>query len=254
MSEGGTVRAFAFDLDDTLAPSKEAIGQQTADLLVELLSAYDVCVISGGNYEQFVTQLVGRLPRTETWTRLHLMPTSGAAHYFWSGRSWERAYEQTIPPETAAQVTALIERFARELSIWEEHVWGERIENRGAQITYSALGQDAPLELKREWDPGGRKRGELRDLLGGALPDLEVRSGGSTSVDVTLQGIDKAYGIGRFLSHRRLRPTQLVFFGDRLDEGGNDHPVTTLGVRCVPVDGPDDTRVKVAAVLAELTP
>jgi phosphomannomutase len=247
------VKALAFDLDDTLAASKAAISPETAAMLGDLLSEYDVCVISGGTYSQFVNQVIGRLTDTSHWSRLHLMPTSGSSHYVWTGRQWTQAYAEVLSADERVKVFAAFEQCARDLGLWEAEVWGERIEDRGSQITFSALGQRAPLDPKRAWDGDGRKRARLRDALQPLFPELEVRSGGSTSVDVTRRGIDKAFGIRRFMEHVGIGADELVFFGDRLDEGGNDHPVTTLGVRCIAVDGPDDTLAKVAVLRAQLS-
>lgn len=242
------VAAIAFDLDDTLAASKASISADTAAMLADLLGDLDVCVISGGTYAQFIDQLIGHLVIPADWTRLHLMPTSGAAYYRWSGEEWSQVYAEDLSVGEKARVFEALERSARELGLWEDDVWGERIEDRGSQVTFSALGQAAPLQPKRSWDPSGAKRAALRDAVQPLFPDLEVRSGGSTSIDVTRAGIDKAYGIGRLLDILGISTDQLVFFGDRLDPGGNDHPVTTLGVRCIAVDGPTDTLAKVAAL------
>jgi hypothetical protein len=56
------VRLVAFDLDDTLAPSKSPIESSMATLLVDLLEAVEVCVISGGQFGQFRSQLIDNLP------------------------------------------------------------------------------------------------------------------------------------------------------------------------------------------------
>lgn len=246
------VKAMSFDLDDTLAPSKAAISSATSQMLCGLLTEYDVCVISGGTYAQFVNQLIGYLVEPADWSRLHLMPTSGASHYIWSGGEWIQVYAEELTADERVRVTAALERCARGLGLWEDQVWGERIEDRGSQITFSALGQQAPLDPKRAWDRDGSKKAKLRDAVQPLFPELEVRSGGSTSVDVTRAGIDKAFGIRRFLQQVGLQPEELVFFGDRLDEGGNDYPVTTLGVRCIAVGGPEDTVAKVETLRREL--
>ena len=115
------------------------------------------------------------------------------------------------------------------------------VEDRGSQITFSALGQDAPLEEKRAWDPDGGKKEALRAACAALLPELEVRSGGSTSVDVTRKGIDKAYGIGELSSQTGIAVSDMLFVGDRLDEGGNDYPVLRLGIDAHPVGGWRDT-------------
>ena len=66
----------------------------------------------------------------------------------------------------------------RELGLWEENPWGNIIEDRGSQITFSALGQEAPLDAKRAWDPDGTKKAALRDAVQPDVPELDVRGGG----------------------------------------------------------------------------
>src|SRR3546814_527397 len=46
-----------------------------------------------------------------------------------------------------------------------EQRWGERIEDRGSQITFSALGQQAPLDAKERWDPDFAKRKVIQAAL-----------------------------------------------------------------------------------------
>jgi hypothetical protein len=143
---------------------------------------------------------------------------------------------------------------AKELGFWEANPWGEVIEDRGSQVTYSALGQSAPVDAKYEWDGDGSKKRRLRDYAAERLPDLEVRVGGSTSVDITRKGIDKAYGIGRLMKQLNVSPDQLLFIGDRLGEGGNDYPVRALGVRWLEVTCWQDTARYVQDLLRKVQP
>ena len=69
-----------------------------------------------------------------------------------------------------------------------DKVWGEVIEDRGSQITFSALGQQAPLDEKKQWDPDFTKRKRMKAMLDKLIPEFSVRLGGSTSVDVTKHG------------------------------------------------------------------
>ncbi len=82
-----------------------------------------------------------------------------------------------------------------------EKVWGEEIEDRGSQITFSALGQQAPLEEKNKWDPDFTKRKKIKGILDTLIPEFSVRMGGATSIDVTKLGIDKAYGVRKLTRH-----------------------------------------------------
>lgn len=140
----------------------------------------------------------------------------------------------------------VVEETSRTLGYWEKHPWGELIEDRGSQITYSALGQAAPLDAKAAWDPDGTKKSMLVAHVAPLLPDFEVRGGGSTSIDVTRKGIDKAYGVRKFMTQIHAAPAELLFVGDRLDETGNDYPVLAFGVPCVPVTSWQDTLIVIA--------
>jgi HAD superfamily hydrolase (TIGR01484 family) len=245
------VRLVAFDLDDTLAASKSPIDPRMADLIVALLGVVEVCVISGGQFEQFRSQLVDRLPSDsgELLARLHLMPTCGTQYYrFDSG--WNQIYAENLTDDEKSRALAAVESQARELGLWESETWGPILEDRGSQITFSALGQAAPVDAKKAWDPTGARKESLRSAVAALVPDLEVRSGGSTSVDITRQGIDKAYGMSKLAHLTGIDLDEMLFVGDRLDVGGNDYPVKQLGVACLEVEGWEDTAAIVTDFIA----
>ena len=94
--------------------------------------------------------------------------------------------------------------------------WGPTIEDRESQITYSALGQEAPLDAKKTWDPDFAKRQKIKAALDRDLPDFSVRLGGTTSIDVTLPGIDKAYGIQKLRDILGIATKDMLYVGDAL--------------------------------------
>lgn len=233
----------AFDLDDTLAASKSPIQPAMACILAELLTYCEVCVISGGNDHQFYTQVVNQMPSSTRFERLHLMPTCGTRYLRYRDGSWNLIYTHDLDPKDKSDAIDAITQVAQRNGLWEpdDVVRGSRIEDRGSQITYSALGQQAFVDDKKAWDPSGEKRERLRAGIAELLPDLEVRAGGSTSIDITRKGIDKAYGIEQLSKHTGMPFDQMLFIGDRLMPGGNDYPVTRLGIPTYAVTGPDDT-------------
>jgi phosphomannomutase len=247
-----TPRLVAFDLDDTLAPSKTAIDPRMGDLLIALAERVEVAIISGGQIVQFRTQVVDRLPRAgaDVLERIHLMPTCGTQYYRFDGTGFSARYAHELTPDESARAQAAVEEEARRLGLWESQTWGDILEDRGSQITFSALGQHAPLDAKVAWDPTGQKKNALRAAVAERLPDLEVRSGGSTSVDITHRGIDKAYGMRQLAEATGIPLDDMLFVGDRLDADGNDYPVLAMGVACHAVEGWEDT----AAFLEELIP
>lgn len=249
------VRLVAFDLDDTLAPSKTAITPRMAELLVRLLGVVEVCVISGGRFGQFQTQLIDNLPLDHPGAleRMHLMPTCGTQYYLYRDGRWQQQYAENLTDEQKTAALAAVESEARRLGYWELETWGPILEDRGSQITFSALGQAAPVDAKKAWDPTGEKKNTLRAAVEPHLPELEVRSGGSTSIDITRRGIDKAYGMRKLADLTGIRFDQMVFVGDRLDPDGNDFPVIALGIPTHAVDGWEDTAEFVAEFLRART-
>ncbi|WP_286279204.1 HAD-IIB family hydrolase [Naasia aerilata] len=244
-------RLVAFDLDDTLAPSKSALDPTMVRLLHDLLGVAEVCIISGGQIGQFRTQVIDRLQDADPaqLERLHLMPTCGTQYWRHQAGEWMPVYAQNLTAEQIAAAFASLEARAKELGVWETETWGPVLEDRGSQVTFSALGQEAPVAVKRQWDPTGEKKNALRAAVAADLPDLEVRSGGSTSVDITRRGIDKAYGMKQLEEVTGIAIADMLFVGDRLDPEGNDYPVKSTGVACHAVDGWEDTAALVAAVI-----
>lgn len=249
-----SARLVAFDLDDTLAPSKSPMDPRMGALLIRLLDAVEVCVISGGQFSQFESQLLARLPigRPDLLLRLHLMPTCGTQYFRFdeAAGAWVRRYGENLGDDEKRAALEAVEGAARSLGFWESETWGPILEDRGSQVTFSALGQDAPVEAKRRWDPSGEKKDALRAAVAALLPDLEVRSGGSTSIDITRRGIDKGYGMTRLAEITGIPLADMIFVGDRLDPGGNDYPVLALGVPSHAVEGWPDTAAFVEGFLA----
>jgi len=249
-----TPRLIAFDLDDTLAPSKSPIAPRMGELLIALAERVQVAIISGGQLQQFRTQVVDLLPDADAAARgsIHLMPTCGTQYYRLAPEGVRTVYAHSLTADEKQRAMAAVEEEARRLGYWESRTWGDILEDRGSQITFSALGQSAPLDAKSAWDPTGAKKNALREAVAARIPDLEVRSGGSTSVDITHRGIDKAYGMRQLAEETGIPLEDMLFVGDRLDEHGNDYPVLAMGVACHAVTGWEDTVTYLEALIPTL--
>ncbi len=246
-------KVLAFDLDDTLAITKSPMSDRMSELLTQLLEEFDVCIISGGRFEQFKTQVIERLHApAHKLNRLHLMPTCGTRYYRYDELKgeWALQYSEDLTEQERAKIQSVLEASAKELGLWEENPAGPILEDRGSQITFSALGQQATPEDKYAWDPEGTKKASLRDLAAQSLPGLEVRAGGSTSIDVTREGIDKAYGMEKLIDAIDVSMEDILFFGDNLQEGGNDYPVKAMGIDSLDVEGWEETASRLEAILA----
>jgi len=244
---------IVFDLDGTLAASKLAIDAEMAGLLNRLLAVVRVAVISGGDWPQFEQQLLSGLPADAQLSNLSILPTCGTKFYEYSS-SWTQRYSETFSGDETRKIIASLEQVVQTSGLSAETVWGERIEDRGSQVTLSALGQQAPLEAKKGWDPDHVKRRNMTALLETLIPEFTVRLGGTTSIDVTKPGIDKAYGLRKLRDVLGIALPGMIFVGDALFPGGNDYPAKELGVTSIRVRDPDETKRVIEAVTACLDP
>ena len=243
-------KLVAFDLDGTLALSKQALKDDMAETLADLLGVADVAVISGGDWPQFDNQVASRLPARADLSRLWLMPTTGTKLYTHQEGAWKPVYAELFDD---AEKTKIIDAFGEALEatgFTPEQTWGERIEDRGSQITFSALGQEAPLEAKEHWDPDFAKRKVIQADLRKRLPGLAINMGGATSIDITREGVDKGYGLRKLAEASGFALDEMLFLGDAIFPGGNDYPAKEAGVDTVKVRDPQETISVVTAIVA----
>jgi len=237
-------KILAFDLDDTLAITKSPISDRMAAVLSEVLENFDICIISGGKYELFQKQVISRLDiGAQKLKRLHLMPTCGTRYYRFdeSINDWALQYAEDLTDDEKTKIKVVLEEAAKQTGYWPENAAGEVIEDRDSQITYSGLGQGATPEAKYAWDPDGAKRMAIRAVALEKIPELEIRLGGTTSIDVTRKGIDKAHGMQKLIDATGVTKSDILFFGDKLQEGGNDYPVKAFGIDSIEVTRWEDT-------------
>ena len=242
-------KLIVYDLDGTLAESKSSVDAEMSRLLHDLLGVVKVAIISGGGWPQFEKQVLAHLPHDESLVDLSLLPTCGTKFFQYTG-DWKKIYSEDFTANEKQKITTSLEKAIGQAGYKVEKVWGEAIEDRGSQITYSALGQQAPLAEKEKWDPDFTKRKNIKAILDTLIPEFSVRMGGSTSIDVTKPGIDKAYGIGKLRDVLGISLKEMMFVGDALFPGGNDYPAAQAGVDCIPVRGPNETKPVTKAIIA----
>jgi phosphomannomutase len=242
-------KLIVFDLDGTLAESKSSIDAEMSALLYDLLGIVKVAVISGGDWPQFEKQVLSNLPHDERLANLSLLPTCGTKFYRYTA-GWNKIYSEDFTAEEKKKIISSLKQAIGTSGFKVEKVWGETIEDRGSQITYSALGQQAPLEEKKKWDPDFIKRKKIKTDLEKLIPMFSIRLGGTTSVDVTKPGIDKAYGIRKLRDTLGIAIQEMIFIGDALFPGGNDYPAEETGVVSIRVRDPDESKRVIETIVA----
>src|SRR5690606_25146130 len=239
------MKTLVFDLDGTLTESKQPIDPEMAALIGKLLETNNVAIISGASWEQIETQVLNRLTiKPELLSSLYIIPTSGSAMYqVWGKYGWVSVYQHKLNKGSVVEITKAFEKSIVETA-WKqpEKLWGKQIENRESQITFSALGQKAPIEKKEVFDPDGSKRKVLLEFLQKKIPNYDIRLGGSTSIDISLRGINKKYGIEELIKRLHISKDNITYIGNAIYKDGNDYAAIELGLNFVKVSDPEDTK------------
>lgn len=244
---------IVFDFDGTLVESKSHMDKEMAALVRRLLGVKKVALIGGGKYDLIKKLFIGRLRASPRELRnLYLFPTTASLFYRYGGKGWQKVYAHELSKTERENIMRAFERAFQKLGYAHpKKVYGELIEDRGTQVTFSALGQEAPVAAKKRWTKQyAATKMRIRELVQRALPKLEVRAAGFTSIDVTRRGIDKAYGIRQIEKYVKVPKRKMLFVGDSLFPGGNDHAALKTGVDCIEVKGPEDTKTIIRTILA----
>jgi phosphomannomutase len=236
-------KLVAFDLDGTLTESKLRISAEMSELLARLLTKMPVAIMSGAGFPQLEKQCLDALPADANLRRLFIFPDNAAQCFVYVDGKWRPQYDHSFSPEEKTRIMYAFTEAIAEVGIPKPpKIWGQQLEDRGAEIAFSALGQQAPLEAKEAWHKTSEPlRDALRHALAKLLPDFSISEGGLTTVQITRKGITKAYGIHRLTELTRIPISDMLYVGDALQAGGNDAVVSESGIRTHAVFGPNET-------------
>lgn len=254
-------KVLTFDIDQTLNIAKTPIGEEIAQLLVRCLDHFQVCTISGQKFEQFLRQIVEPMQAAGVTdaqlANLHLFVAQGTQYYRYdtAKNDWEKVYSYPLTDEQVKVISETLEKASKELGYWEEDKLAEGdiiIENRLSQVTFSALGQTASPEHKYKWDPDHKKREAIVARAKELAPDFAYRIGGTTSIDVAVPGVDKSYGMKHLMEELQVEKSDILYFGDMTQPGGNDYPVVEMGIDVITVRSHEDTSYALQGILGIL--
>lgn len=224
-------KLFVFDLDNTLTESKSAMTSSMAEVLNLLLTKAKVAIISGGDYPQFDQHVTPYIIKEKQ--NMFYLPTTGTKFYEFQDGNFVKKYSYDLSDLERRQLKKLFSEISKNLGI--EKLFGEQIEDRGTQITFSALGQDAPSDLKKQWDPEQTKRKKIKDFLEKNTSGFYISINGGTSLNITKENMDKKFGMEKLRDILNLPFSEMIYFGDELDEHGNDYPIRSLDIDWIQV-------------------
>lgn len=260
-------KVLAFDVDQTLNVAKTPIPPEMAEVLSKCLDHFYICPISGQKFEQFLVQIVDPIVACATDTakllsrleNLRLFVAQGTQYYRYQKTSdtynpadWQQVYNYPLKDEDVVKITTVLEEATRELGFWEADklaAGDEIIENRLSQVTFSALGQKAGTDVKYAWDPDLKKRQAIVEKCREKLPDFLYEIGGTTSINVAAPGMNKEFGMTHVLEELQVAKSDVLYFGDMTQPGGNDYPVVAMGVDTITVRSHEDTLYALRGIL-----
>jgi len=248
-----TKKAFVFDLDGTLTKSKSNLDKEMAALICALLEKRKVAVIGGGNRKQFQKQFLAYLHcAKKQLENLFILPTSGTSFFKFQNNNWRKIYQYNLSQKEKIKILDAFKKALKEIDyIRPKKTYGKIMEDRGSQITFSAVGHNAPLSVKEKWNKEMNEvRFKIKELLEKYLPEFTIRLGGLTSIDVTKKGLDKAFGIKEIMKTLAFSKKDIVYIGDALYEGGNDAAVLQTGIDTIQVSGPEEVKYLIRRFLS----
>jgi hypothetical protein len=201
-----------FDMDQTIAPAR----QPMLDDMRSLLSSLDrtIVIVSGSLVDQIAYQ-------TADLPAYYLGVNGNHATDILNNELWRNPdLDDTHKAEIHAHIAEVVKLLDHDLNP-EWHP----IEDRGAQITFSPIGNRAPVEHKKTYDPDRKKRESWLAAVPFMSDEIMVKIGGSTSFDYVHKDRHKGANVKKLIEHLGWNPAECIYFGDGLYPGGNDEVV-----------------------------
>jgi HAD superfamily hydrolase (TIGR01484 family) len=246
-------KILSFDIDNTLNEPKMPIFPEMAEILSALSQKFIIAPISGQKYDQFLIQIINQLPESAKLENFHLFVAQGTQYYAYRAGKWEQVFNFSLTPEQVAGISGALEKAAKELGYWEEDKLlpgDEIIENRESMIAYSAIGQKAGVEAKKAWDPDMTKRNKIAKLAKQYAPDFEFEVAGTTTINGFVPGQNKEFGMNHLMEELKVGKSDILYFGDMTQPGGNDYPVVQMDIETITVQNWQETANILRGILA----
>ena len=203
---------FIFDVDGTLTPSRGVIDDQFKEFFLEFIHVNDTYLVTGSDYNKTLEQLgddicnnvkcIYNCSGNDVWIRGKNIKTNS-----WSLPDAPR--EWLISQLTSSKFVLRT---------------GNHIEDRPGSINFSIVGRNATMKERQlyvNWDKETDERHKLAKEFNHLFHELQARVGGETGLDIYPRGKDKSQVISDFI-----KEDKLYFFGDRIEPGGNDFPLS----------------------------
>ena len=205
---------FIFDVDGTLTPSRGVIDPEFHDWFLEFTRNNKCWLVTGSDYPKTLEQLGKDICESvvtsyncngnDTWFKGKRVNSS----------NWK------LPEDAHHWLSEQLTFSSFSLRT------GNHFEHRPGMCNFSVVGRNATKEQRKQyvdWDNVYEERNLIADKFNQLFPDITATVGGETGIDIAPKGRDKSQILSDFN-----KDDNIYFFGDRMDEGGNDYPLAQL--------------------------
>jgi len=238
-------KAIICDIDGTLAYSDTEVDNQILEIISELQEKYLFITMGNGSYinihNRFVKKYIEKIKK-----EIYIFALGRLEGYKITKEGVIKLYSNELSDEEKNKIIKKISKLIKEKNIIPDTY--DQIEDRGSMIVFSVLRRKANKELKKNFDPSKEKRKKIVNELQKELPEFELKIGGTTTIDITKKGLTKEFGIKKIKEIFDINFEEMIYFGDDLQEGGNDHAVKKF-VEVIEVKNPEDTLIKLKKFL-----
>ena len=211
-------RVFIFDVDGTLTPSRRTMTPEFEEFFYQWSKGKKYYLVSGSDLKKMKEQ-VGVL---------YLSRARGL--FCCGGNQFYDSKENLIYENKFDVPNNLLTYLGEELRMSEFPIRaGNHREDRGSMLNFSIVGRDCTQEQRDEyfeWDKKNGERERIAKHIRDNWKDLDAVIGGQISIDIVPKGFDKS----QVLPHieKLENPSEIIFLGDRIEEGGNDYPLAQV--------------------------
>lgn len=236
-------KIICFDLDGTLAPSKERLDDEMVDLVNQLLEKYYMSVITWWWPDRFQRQIFDHITTDENLLNKFIAcPNCGTKMLRYENGQRNKLYSLDFSEEEKKKILNSMNEVMDLLNLIPEKTRWDIVEDRWSQITFSALWQNAPLEKKIVWDPDFKKRKVIKAELEKRIPDFSINAWWSTSIDITMKWVDKAFAIKKIMEYNPFKMEDILFIWDAIFQGWNDYPPFIIWTDCIKTNWVEHTK------------
>ena len=219
-------KVYIFDVDGTLTPSRQSMTKEFQKFFSEWIKTNKFYLVTGSD-----------LPKLQEQMCYFDIEAEGiftcCGNQFWLPNPSVPIQSADLIYDNKFKVPRKLNKLLGTIMSNSQypHRYGNHIEDRGSMVNFSIVGRDCTQEQREEyfeWDKQSLERKIIAQAIKEKFPDLDAVIGGQISIDIYPKGNDKSQVLNVIEQERLVPPSEYIFIGDGIENGGNDYPLAEL--------------------------